>query len=74
MSNILKRLRRLETRLTDTSGLAPHTEAWLDYWGRRIERHLGGDAQREPGRIPLEAIDAIVAASTAETACEGMRP
>ena len=74
MSNLLRRLRRLETRLTDTSGLMPHSEAWLDYWGRRIERLLGGDAQREPGRIPLEAIDAIVAASTAETARESLHP
>jgi len=66
MSSILRRLRRLETRLTDDSGLRPHSEAWLDYWGHRIERLLGGEAQREPGRIPLEAIDAIVAASAAE--------
>jgi hypothetical protein len=66
MSNILRRLRKLETRWTDSSGLVPHSEDWLDYWGHRIERLLGGDGQGETGRIPLEAVDALVAASPAE--------
>ena len=66
MSNLLRRLRKLETRLTDDSGLRPHSEAWLDYWSHRIDRLLGGEAQRETGRIPLEAIDALVAGAAAE--------
>jgi len=66
MSNILRRLRRLETRLPDLSGFVPHSEAWLDYWSHRIDQLLGGEAQRDTGRIPLEAIDALVAASAAE--------
>ena len=74
MSNLLRRLRKLETRLTDNSGLAPHSEAWLDYWRCRIDRLLAGEGHRDPGRIPLEAIDAIIAASAAETAREGLRP
>ena len=74
MSNLLRRVRKLETRLTDLSGLVPHTEDWLAYWKQRIERLLGGEAQRETGRIPLEAIDALVAASRAETAREGQHP
>jgi hypothetical protein len=74
MSSLLRRVRKLETRLKDLSGLAPNTDAWLDYWARRIDRLLGGEAQREPGRIPLEAIDAIVAAAGAEVAREGLYP
>ncbi len=66
MPNLLRRVRKLETRLTDLSGLAPHSEAWLDYWGRRIDRLLGDEGQGDTGRIPLEAIDALVAASAAE--------
>ena len=62
MSNLLRRVRKLETRLTDLSGLAPQSEEWLDYWGRRIGQLLDGGGQRETGRIPLEAIDALVAA------------
>ena len=72
MSSLLRRVRKLETRLTDVSGLAPRSEAWLDYWKRRLERLLDGVGQRETGRIPLEAVDAIVAAGTAETARESL--
>jgi hypothetical protein len=74
MSNILRRLRKLETRLTDFSGLAPQSGAWLDYWSHRIDRLLGGEGLGDTGRIPLEAIDALVAASMAETAREGPHP
>jgi len=74
MSNLLRRVRKLETRRTDNSGLAPQSEAWLDYWERRIERLLGGESQRETGRIPLEAVDAIVAAGTAERERESLQP
>jgi hypothetical protein len=71
MSNILRRLRKLETRLTDLSGLAPQSEAWLDYWARKIDRLLGGEARGETGRIPLEAIDALVAAGAAREELPG---
>ena len=66
MPNLLRRLRRLEARLTDSSGLVPQSEKWLAYWAHRIERLLGGEAPGETGRIPLEAVDALVAASAAE--------
>ncbi|HEY1206514.1 MAG: hypothetical protein ABSH46_23880 [Bryobacteraceae bacterium] len=66
MSNLLRRVGKLEARLTDASGLVPRSEHWLAYWGHRIERLLGGEAHGETGRIPLEAVDALVAASTAE--------
>lgn len=39
---------------------------WLDYWEHRIERLLTGEAQRETGRIPLEAVDALLAVWQAE--------
>ncbi len=65
MSNLLRRVRKLETRLTDVSGVAPYSRAWLDYWKHRIERLLAGEPT---GRIPLEAVDALVAAGKAEAA------
>ncbi|MGA1989784.1 MAG: hypothetical protein ABSH46_01885 [Bryobacteraceae bacterium] len=71
MANLLRRVRKLETRLTDSSGLAPHSEDWRDYWEHRIERLLGGQAQGETGRIPLEAVDALVAAGAAREELSG---
>jgi hypothetical protein len=71
MSNLLRRLRKLETRLTDNSGLRPNSETWLDYWGRRIGHLLDGVGQRDAGRIPLEAIDALVAVGAAREELPG---
>jgi len=65
MTTLLNRFRKLETRLTDASGLAPYSRAWLDYWKQRIEKLLAGE---RTGRIPLEAIEGLVAAGRAEIA------
>jgi len=55
----------------DLSGLVPHTEDWLANWKQRIERLLGGQGQGDAGRIPLEAIDALVAAGAAREELPG---
>jgi hypothetical protein len=54
ITNLARRLRKLEKQLTDASGLVPHSEAWRDYWKRRLEQYLS-----EGGGIPMEAIDEI---------------
>jgi hypothetical protein len=61
MSNLLRRLRKLETRLTDGTGLVPRSEAWLNYWKRKMEQYVS-----ERGGIPMEAIDAISASGGSE--------
>jgi hypothetical protein len=54
VSNLLRRLQRLESRLTDATGLVPRSEAWLNYWKWKLEQYVS-----EGGGIPMEAIDAI---------------
>ncbi len=34
MPNLLQRVRKLETRLNEASGLVPHSEQWFTYWER----------------------------------------
>jgi len=58
MSNLLRRLRKLEAQLTDRSGLMPNTKPWWDYWSPRIENLITGDAPDQ--KIPLEVIDALI--------------
>ena len=36
MGGLDRRLKKLETQLTDPSGLVPHTQRWLDYWDRQL--------------------------------------
>lgn len=57
MTNLLRRLRKLESRLTDATGLVPRSEAWRNYWKRKLAQYLS-----EEGGIPMEAVDAISAA------------
>jgi hypothetical protein len=59
MSNLRRRLRKLESRLTDSSGLIPNSQAWLNYWHVKAARILDG---LDPDKIPIAYLDAILAA------------
>ena len=61
MTNLRRRLQKLEVQLTDATGLVPHTKAWLDYWLATYERLASGQEEGEPGSIPLAAWRAIAA-------------
>ncbi len=63
MTNLERRLRKIEKLLTDVSYFAPHTREWLAYWELRVDRILTGE---DSGLIPLEVCDAIVAAGVAD--------
>ena len=58
------RLRKLEARLTDRSGLIPHTQEWLDYWMARMEKLVNGEPFDE--KIPFEFLDVLVGRGDAE--------
>jgi hypothetical protein len=66
MTNLHRRLRKLEAQLTDSCGLVPYSQKWLEYWEQRISRMLTGEEPGEPGCIPLEAYDAVREAWEAE--------
>ena len=38
MLNLRRRLSKLESQLTDRTGLVPYTKQWLDYWLATYER------------------------------------
>jgi hypothetical protein len=60
MTNLQRRLRKLEAQLTDSCGLVPHSQKWLEYWEQRISRMLTGEEPGTPGCIPLAAYDAVM--------------
>jgi hypothetical protein len=68
MSNLRRRLHKLEARLTDSSGLVPNSQAWLDYWHVKAARILDGE---DPGKIPIEYFDAIIAAGEKRDRAQG---
>ena len=61
-----RRLKKLESLLTNVSGLVPRTKKWLDYWTRWLEC-----AHRDPNfhrgqKMPLEAARAIMQAGSSD--------
>jgi hypothetical protein len=60
MSNLQRRLKKLEALLTDDAGLLPGSPQWLAYWNERAERILSGEVK---GIIPLAVVDAILEAA-----------
>jgi hypothetical protein len=59
MRHLRKRLSRLESLLTDSSGHACYTSEWFSYWEEQAEQLFaeGGPTQR----IPIAFFDAILA-------------
>jgi hypothetical protein len=68
MTRLEGRLKKLEAQLTDRTGLVPHSPKWLAYWTEQLAKIFAGQEITE--RIPLEAVDAILAASQPEAVLE----
>ena len=65
MARFERRLRKLEARSTDCSGLVPHTEGWWDYWMGMVGKLIAGEKLDE--LIPLEFVDALIVKGESET-------
>ena len=68
MTNLLKRVRKLEARSTDIRGFVPYSEEWHNYWGERLDKLLAGELP-EWERIPLEYIDSVREAAESAGEC-----
>jgi len=62
MTNLQRRLQKLEALLTDSTGLAPHSEKWLEYWRGWLDRWATDPGFQPPERMPIEAARAILVA------------
>jgi hypothetical protein len=43
MTNLERRIRNLEARGHDPSGLVPHSPKWIEYWDRQVDRYVRGE-------------------------------
>jgi hypothetical protein len=64
MTKLDGRLKKLESLLTDVSGLVPHTKKWLDYWTRWFECSIRDSNSRRGEKMPLDAARAIMQAGS----------
>jgi len=66
MSNLNRRLKKLEELMTDDSGLVPGSARWMAYWTERVDKILAGDDEVKGCQIPLEVWDAIMQRADSE--------
>ena len=59
MTNLQRRLLKLEAQLTDVSGLVPHSKQWLDYWDREIYEYATSGIWPTV-LFPIDAVRAIM--------------
>ena len=63
MTNLRRRLKKLEATFTDATGFVPHSPAWTEHWIREIDRAALSEPDHRPNPlIPLEAIRDVLAA------------
>jgi hypothetical protein len=61
MTNLQRRLKKIEAYMTDTSGLVPHSPRWLAYWDREIFTFMQDPEHRRPAVLfPLQAVRAVL--------------
>jgi hypothetical protein len=66
VSNLYRRLKKLEAQLTDDTGLVPGSKRWMDYWLEQFDKVVRGGDEAKNIRLPLEIFDAVVKAAESE--------
>jgi hypothetical protein len=44
MTNLERRLKKLEAQRADPSGLMPYSAPWAEYWDRQVDRYVKGES------------------------------
>ena len=60
--NLASRLKKLESRRFDTTGLVLRSDAWFAFWEDKFDRSIAGEDVECAG-FPPEVIDRIVEAA-----------
>ena len=63
MSNLQRRLKKLETLETDGTGLVPGSPRWWAYWTERLDKFIARDDAVKDCKFPLEVIRAYIQAA-----------
>jgi hypothetical protein len=69
MTNLRRRLRKLEAEILDSHGLIPNTPEWLEFWVDKLDRLDAGEDVDLTG-MTLAVVDAIIEAGEREEAEE----
>jgi hypothetical protein len=67
LANFQRRIRKLESQLTDATGLVPHSKEWFEHWYRKIDQVIAGEKNVDLGGMTLDVTDCIIATGTGGT-------
>jgi hypothetical protein len=58
--NLQRRLRKLETHFTNSSGLVPLSPVWIDHWTQELKKVITENYRGPKAPIPLEVLRATI--------------
>ena len=67
MTNYRRRIRKLESRFTDATGLVPHSKEWFQHWYGKIDQVIAGEKNVDLRGMTLAVTDCIIATGTGGT-------
>jgi hypothetical protein len=70
MTNLRRRLKKLEGQLNDRRGLVPYSGAWIEYCRKATDRILSGEDATAAECIPIEFVDLVLAEAAEEEALD----
>jgi hypothetical protein len=59
VTNLYRRLQKLEALRTDASALIPYSPPWFAYWDEQICLHIN-EGEGRPGKLPHEALVSVL--------------
>jgi hypothetical protein len=59
MTNLKRRLKKLQALLTDSSALVPYSPRWLEYWDEQMYFILTG-REVKPGKLSPDGLIAVL--------------
>jgi hypothetical protein len=60
LANYRRRIRKLESRFTDATGLVPNSKEWFEHWYRKIDQVIAGEKNVDLRGMTLAVIDSII--------------
>jgi hypothetical protein len=60
MTHLQRRLKKLEGVLTDSVGLVPHTQKWLEYWDKQFYLYMTGQDRNAIWLTSIAAYRAVM--------------
>ena len=70
MSNLNRRLKKLEAVMTDDVGLVPGSPRWWTYWNEQLRKYIAREPDASDTKVPLEVLRAYMQSAEPDSIVE----